>query len=120
MALCGWICTAFLAAFIGSGCVTHGQVKSAYEREARMNVMRGRPALCTVGGEQKYVAEVGFWEMVLDNWPDYAKEGGVYVLAAAALYYYTESKDSGGGAPASGDTINNYYPAAETENGATE
>lgn len=102
---------AFLAVTV-VGCATHYQVKAGYEREARMSVLRGGPALCTVGGEKKYPAEVELWEMILDNWPDYAKEGGLWVVGAAIAWYIYDSKDDGG--TRAGDTyITNNFAEPE-------
>lgn len=112
------ICIAFMSAAIG--CATHYQVKAGYEREARMSVLRGGPAVCTVGDEKKYPAEVELWEMIIDNWPDYAKEGGLWVLGAAIAWYIYDHKDDGGG-EVMGDTyITNNYPAADDTGGTAE
>lgn len=105
------------AALSQVACVTHYQIKAAYEREARMNLLRGKPALCTVGDEKKYVAEVEFWEMVIANWPDYAKEGALWVIGAAVAWYIYDSKDDGE-TPAGDTIINHYYPAETAADGA--
>jgi hypothetical protein len=100
------LCVLFLMAAMG--CVTHYQIKADYEREARMNVMRGKPALCTVGDDQKYPAEVGLIEMIRENWVAYLKELGIYAAVAGGGWYLYNEKDDGG---AKGDTIYNYYYA---------
>lgn len=94
------------AAALSQGCATvatHYQVRAAYEQEARQNVMRGKPALCTIDGTQKRVDAISIMDMILENWPDYGKALGLDVLAAVIAWYIYESKDDGS------DTFNTTY-----------
>jgi hypothetical protein len=111
------LCIAFLS--VATGCATvatHYEIKGAYEREARQNVMRGGRALCAIDGEQKPITAISLMDMILENWPDYGKALGLDVLAAVVAWYIYDSKDD---SPAAGDTtINHIYPAEPAADGA--
>jgi hypothetical protein len=122
------LCIAFLATATGCATVaTHYEIKGAYEREARQNVMRGGRALCAIDGEQKPIAAITLMDLILENWPDYGKALGLDVLAAVVAWYIYDSKDDAG--TLAGDTtINNNCPdptahddaGANDTGGATE
>lgn len=113
----------FLAATMGCRTVaTHDRVKDRYVLQARENVRMGRGPLCTVDGKTKRIELLGFWEMVMEHWPEYGEAVLTDVATALIIYlaYEAQDDDVGGGAPAAGDTIYNYYQPAEATGGAAE
>lgn len=111
------LCVAFLS--LATGCATvatHYQIKGGYEREARQNVMRGKPALCAVDGEQKRVDDIGMIEMIRANLLDYAKAMLLDVASGFVVWYIAEQRKQNGGTEA-GDTFNTYntYETPATE-----
>jgi hypothetical protein len=109
------------AAALSQGCATvatHYQVRAAYEQEARQNVMRGKPALCAVAGEQKRVDDIGAIEMIKANLLDYAKALVLDLAAGFVVWYIAEQRrtDSSNNEPGA-TYISNYYPAADDAGG---